>query len=262
MRGRIASPIWMTGCLGLFLSGCAYESKQAAVAAARKAPQAAAPEPSYDRPLAPAEASPPGSAADARLASDTDLSKARPQRLLIYTASLQMAVADVDVALAAAQKLAEDAGGYLARLTSDSITIRIPAATFREILDRLRPLGQTVSRQIDVQDITDEYVDLQLRLRNAESLMERLESLLAKAQSLKDTMEIEREMNRLRTEIERIKGRLAQLDKQIAFSTITVTFVKASAAVVLQHRPESPFPWLDELGVERVLRIHAQGGAE
>lgn len=194
----------------------------------------------------------------AELAAGVDESKKQPDRILIYTASVQMSVADIEAALIAAQKITSDVGGYMQSLTGEGITIRVPAGSFFKVLDQLRPLGTTLSKRIEAQDVTDEYVDLQLRLRNAEALRDRLQEILDRAQTVKDTLEVEKELNRVREEIERIKGRLASLEKQVRFSTITLSFIKATAPDVRPHRPETPFPWLDRLGVETVLNIGSQ----
>ncbi len=199
-----------------------------------------------------------------RLIADVDTSKPAADRALIYTASLQLSVVTIEPSLDGAQKVATEAGGYMEALTSDSITLRVPAKQFFPVMEKLLALGQVLNKNIQAQDVTDEYVDLQLRLKNAEALRERFEAILAKAQTVKDTLEIERELNRVREEIERIKGKLAVLEKRIAMSTITVSFVKATAAVVENYRPQSPFAWLDRLGVETVLdmRPRPEGGAQ
>ena len=193
----------------------------------------------------------------ARLAADKNLDPAVPaaQRMLIYSGRLAMAVADVESSVQATQKLANEVGGYMLTMSANSITIRVPAKQFFPVLERLKALGQTISKSVTAQDVTDEYVDLQLRLKNAEVLRDRLVAILEKAANVKDTLEVERELNRVREEIERIKGRLAQLDKLIAYSTIEVTFTQAQDQPAKIRRPETPFPWLDRLGVETVLDI-------
>lgn len=192
-----------------------------------------------------------------RLAADKGAEPAQPaaQRMLIYTGHLGMAVADIEASVQATQKLADEVGGYMLTMSANSITIRVPAKQFFPVLERLKALGQTLSKNISAQDVTDEYTDLQLRLKNAEALRDRLVAILEKAANVKDTLEVERELNRVREEIERIKGRITQLDKLIAFSTIEVTFTQAQDQPAKIRRPETPFPWLDRLGVESVLDI-------
>lgn len=217
----------------------------------------------------PAEAPPPPAAAapksagqaEGRNADGDDLARAESpaQRMIIYSASIGMAVADVEAAVQSTQQLAEKLQGYMVTMTGNSITVRVPAKQFFALVERLKALGQTLTKNINAQDITDEYVDLQLRLKNAEALRDRLVTILQKADSVKDTLEVERELNRVRGDIERMKGRLAQLDKQIAFSTVEVTFSQAQTTQARIRRPATPFPWLDRLGVETVLGIGGPG---
>lgn len=190
-----------------------------------------------------------------QLASAVDSSQAARERILIYTASLQVLSVDIEASLAAAQKLCTDAGGYMDGMTQGAITMRVPAAKFFPVLEEIRKLGQVVSKSINAQDVTDEYVDLQLRLKNAEATRDRLLAILEKAQTVKDTLEVERELSRVREEIERIKGRLTLLDRQTAFSTITVNFMPPAPAETRRSRPPTPFAWLDSLGVEHVLQF-------
>jgi len=193
----------------------------------------------------------------ARLAADKGADSAQPaaQRMLIYTGQLAMAVANVESSVQATQRLADEVGGYILTMTANTITIRVPAKQFFPVLERLKALGQTLSKNVSAQDVADEYVDLQLRLKNAEVLRDRLVAILEKASNVKDTLEVERELNRVREEIERLKGRIAQLDKLIAYSTIEVAFTQAQDQPAKTRRPETPFPWLDRLGVESVLDI-------
>jgi len=191
----------------------------------------------------------------ASLTAAVDTSKPATERLLIYTASLRLAVLDVEASLTAAQKCAEEAGGYLAEMTSNSITLRVPAKQFRAVMERLSALGRLLDKNIKAEDVTDEYVDLQLRLKNAEALRDRFEGILKEAKTVKDALEVEKELARVREEIERIKGQLTELDKQVAFSTIELQFERIAEKQVEVQLPELPFPWLDRLGVESVMRI-------
>src|SRR6185295_1396841 len=91
--------------------------------------------------------------ASAQLASG-ELAKPVDQRILIYKAGLTMSVADIEGSLTAVQKLTQQVGGYMDLLTGDSITIRVPAKKFFEVIEQLKPLGQTMQKEITAQDIT------------------------------------------------------------------------------------------------------------
>jgi len=190
---------------------------------------------------------PPGTAT-AETASDATV--AAP--LLIYTANLVMGVFEAAEAIDQAEKLALDAGGYLVRRDDQSITVRVPAAKFHGTLKDVMKLGDVRHRDVKVQDVTEQFHDLQIRLRNAEAVLARLHALLDRAQSVKDALAVEAELARVAGQVEQLKGRLKVLRELIAFSTITVRF-DAQPVEQLESNITLPFPWLDSLGLSNLL---------
>jgi len=177
------------------------------------------------------------------------------ERILIYEAGLDISVSNIEESLSKVQLIANEAGGYLDTMTSKTIVIRVPAKKFFDILEQLKKLGQIIDKSIEVQDVTELYIDLKLRLENAEALRKRLLSILDKAKEVKDMLAVEKELNRIREEIERLKGQLVSMEKRVSFSTIAIEFIQAREPKVVRHRPQNPFAWLDRLGVENVLLI-------
>ena len=174
--------------------------------------------------------------------------------LLIYTAVLTLAVFGVSEALNRVEALARDSGGYLLQRSNHSIAVRVPAARFRSTLDGVGQVGDELHRQVDARDVTEEYADLEIRLRNAEVVRTRLETLLARANDVEDALAVERELERVAQTIERIKGRMQLLNELGAFSTITVNFQPRAVAPV-SSAVELPFPWLRELGLNHLLTL-------
>src|SRR5688572_14631938 len=94
--------------------------------------------------------------------------------LLIYSATLTLAVFGAEAALDAVERLARERRGYLVRRTDASITIRVPAEAFQEALDGVGALGDELHRDVSARDVTEEFADLTIRLRNSEVVRERL----------------------------------------------------------------------------------------
>jgi hypothetical protein len=115
--------------------------------------------------------------------------------LLIYSATLTMAVFGTDQALEAVEKLAKDKRGYLVRRSDQSITIRVPASVFEETLNGVGKLGDELHRDVSARDVTEEYSDLEIRLRNAEVVRARLEALLARSNNVEEALAVERELD-------------------------------------------------------------------
>jgi len=175
--------------------------------------------------------------------------------MLIYTAQVNMAVYEVRSSLGEVESLARTLGGFLAKRTDQSITIRVPAERFDEAIKRIEKLGDMLARNVEVQDVTEEYNDTEIRLKNARAVRDRLEQLLAKATKVEESIQIEKELERVAETIERLEGRLKFLRDRAAFSTITVTFQPRSS-VELGKRPFNlPVPWLYEIGLGRLLSL-------
>jgi len=174
--------------------------------------------------------------------------------MLIYRATLTMAVFETRKAIDAVEKLAKDSGGYLVSREDQRITVRVPTGKFDGTLDKIGKLGDLLHRNVNVQDVTSEYTDTAIRLRNIEVMRDRLEELLKKANKVDDALAVERELQRVTSEIERLKGRLKLLRELISFSTITVEFQPRPTDHV-DNKVRLPFPWLDQLGLGELLRL-------
>ena len=155
--------------------------------------------------------------------------------LLIYTATLHMAVFEAKAALTQTQKLAEKMGGYLVKRSDNQIVIRVPSGKFKGALAAIAKKGDVLHRRENVEDVTERFYDLQTRLNNARAMRARFVKLLEQAQSVKDALAVEKELARVTTVIERIEGKLKRMKELISFSTITVVFKPAPTQRV-------PFP--------------------
>ena len=174
--------------------------------------------------------------------------------MLIYTARLTMAVYQVESALSAVEQIGRDVGGYLASRSDTVIVLRVPRGRFEDAIKKIEGTGDVVHRAVDAQDVTDEFLDTEIRLKNARAMRDRLQQLLDRA-GVKEALEIERELGRITQEIERMEGRLKVLRDKIAYSTITVTF-DARAASLKTMPIRLPFGWLQELGLPHLLRLN------
>ena len=180
--------------------------------------------------------------------------KKQAQPLLIYTADYTMAVFETTAAIDAVQKMAEELGGYLVKRTDGYITVRVPSNTFKTALGKLEALGDVLHRDESVEDVTEVFYDLKIRLDNARAMRDRLEQLLAQAKDVKEALAVEKELARITAEIETMEGKLKRLRELIAFSTITVRF-EARGGETVGDEVRLPFPWLDQLGLSNLLQM-------
>lgn len=175
--------------------------------------------------------------------------------MLIYTAQITMAVFEVNASLAKVETIGRDLGGFLAKRDDRSVTIRVPAARFEEAVKRIEDVGDMLHRNVSAQDVTEEFRDLEIRLKSARAVQQRLTELLARATKVEDSIAIERELDRVTGEIERIEGRMKFLRDRAAYSTITVAFDAKPKEQVGGGAVKLPVRWLYDLGLRRLLSL-------
>jgi hypothetical protein len=205
-------------------------------------------------PVAPAPPPPPSATAASGSARAPEAEVARGP-ILIYTAEITMAVYEVDQSLAKVEALARDLGGFLAKREDRSVTIRVPAARFDGAVDAIAGFGDVLHRNVTAEDVTEQYRDIAIRLRNARAVRDRLEALLGKAQKIEESIALERELARVTNEIEQMEGRLKYLRDRATYSTITVRFQPRAGESVSRSTFHLPVPWLQDLGLGRLLNL-------
>lgn len=107
------------------------------------------------------------------------------------------------------------------------LNIRIPAQYFDAVLSGIsNQVSKFDAKEIQVSDVTEEYLDIESRLKNKKELEKRYLEILQQAKSVEDILNIERELGKLRDEIESTEGRLIYLKNQVSFATLSVSFYK------------------------------------
>lgn len=180
--------------------------------------------------------------------------------LLIYSADIHLAVHEVSSTQRAIIAVSKEVGGFLAVQDDTKVTIRVPAKRFQEALEKCEKAGDVVHRNVQAQDVGEEYRDIAIRLRNAEVVRDRLEELLRQANTVEDALKVQRELGEVTERIETMKGRLRFLQDRISLSTITVWFQPKPVAESLgtaSQLSRLPFPWLDELGLQSLLTLRS-----
>jgi len=153
------------------------------------------------------------------------------ERMIVRTGDMSLVVDDVVDARDEIAQLAVSFNGYVvsSRISGEEqdmrgwISIRVPNEKFDQALAELRDLAVRVtSESTDSRDVTEEYVDLQSRLRNAEATESQYLALLEKATDVEDILNIYDSLSRVRSEIEQIKGRMQYLERTSSMSLISV----------------------------------------
>lgn len=118
----------------------------------------------------------------------------------------------------------ENAYSYEERI-EQSIVIRVPAKNFDRLTAEISTCAKKLDRKhIEARDVTEEYLDIELRIKIKKETENRYRMLLTQAKTVQEILSIEKQIGELRTEIESIEGRLKYLQNRISYSTLTVTF--------------------------------------
>ena len=197
-----------------------------------------------------ADIPPPAALSDAQ--APTPLLTVVEPRKVVYTGRFNVAVGDVAASIQATKARADKLGGYMLRMTVNTIVIRVPAEKFDAAVEAIARMGMVIDKDVTAQDVTDQYLDLEMRLKNAKAAQQKLLALLEKAQAVSDTLEIEKELQRITTDIERLEGQIKKLTHEVAFSMLTVLFNQTKNAPA-ETQVKLPFYWLGRIGLDELL---------
>jgi hypothetical protein len=151
-------------------------------------------------------------------------------RKMIMTATLTLETDEVSKRFEDVGNIAAGAGGFVASSSfgnsgeqqTASITIRIPSDGYQRAIVELRKLGTVTAEQSGANDVTEEYTDLESRLRGLRAVEQQYMEFLTRAVSIDEVLTVQDRLNGVRVEMEQIQGRINLLSNQTDLATITV----------------------------------------
>ena len=172
-----------------------------------------------------------------------------PGSMLVRTGEASLQVDSLEIGIARIRDVARRTGAVIANTSMEggkqqtraaSLELRIPSERFDEAVNGLAPIGKVESVSVTVQDVGEEYVDVQARVANARRLEQRLVELLAtRTGKLADVLTVERELARVREQIERYEGRMRYLRTRASISTLSIG-IHEPYPIVAEHPGERP----------------------
>lgn len=161
-------------------------------------------------------------------------------RKIVKNGNANIEVESFDSSVSKIKELASNFEGYVTNSnmwTSDSgtirgnITIKIPEKRFEEFGDSLGQIGKIKSKDISAYDVTEEYIDLQARLKNLKNQEKRYTELLDMAKDVQDVLAIEVQLGRIRGEIESYEGRMKYLENTTTFGTFNISLYEPEKVI-------------------------------
>jgi len=111
-----------------------------------------------------------------------------------------------------------------------NITVKVPSQNFDSFLNAVsKGVSYFERKDISTEDVTEQYIDLNSRLKTKRKLEERYLQILQKATKISEILEIEKQISTIREEIEAKEGQLKYLENHVAESTFTIEFYKTIA---------------------------------
>ena len=121
--------------------------------------------------------------------------------------------------------LADDREQRDSEVLEQTMVIRVPSAEFDGLLEDVsKGVSRFDKREIQAIDVTEEYVDIEARLKTKKDTESRYRDLLKQANTVEEILKIEEQIDKLRAEIESTEGRLRLLKDRENYSTLTVSF--------------------------------------
>ncbi len=153
-------------------------------------------------------------------------------RNLILTANLTFRSTDPWATADKVRAISAGLGGDVLALSqtgsgeqrSAIVTIRVPSSRFDDALAQLKLLdGEVLTSNVNAQDVTDQFVDLQARLGAKKAEEQQYMTLLARANTVDEVLKVQSALASTRTQIEQLQGQVNSMKTRIDYSTITMS---------------------------------------
>ncbi|MCI0474191.1 MAG: DUF4349 domain-containing protein, partial [Ignavibacteria bacterium] len=164
---------------------------------------------------------------------EQDITQIKDQRMIIRTGTMSLEVEKFEETEKNLAETVKRLGGYVANSSLNqyqngkkygTLVMKVPAGKFDELVSETGKNGIVMSQNVTSNDITEEYVDLESRVKTQKELEQRLIRILnEKASRLAEVIEVEEKLASVRQKIENIEGKMKLLKSQSDYSTLTVT---------------------------------------
>ncbi|MEK3837055.1 DUF4349 domain-containing protein [Paenibacillus sp. FSL R7-0128] len=169
---------------------------------------------------------------------------------LIYKANLNMEVTDYGAAQTEVRNMVTLAGGYIIEFSENmseyeqggTFILKVPAAGFSPFLNNLEKIKhEKLQRSIQGQDVSEEYVDLESRLKAKQMMEAQYIDFMKKATKPADLVQFANQLGEIQEQIEQIKGRMRYIDQNVSFSTVELRLYQTEKSLTLtQTNSEGP----------------------
>lgn len=179
-------------------------------------------------------------------------------RKVHYEGEVSLRAARPREVVAQAVAWARAEGGYVESHGDSRAVLQIPAARFRALYERVLGLGEVVRKSLSARDVTEEYLDVELRLSQARQMRDRLLALIRKSNDANEKLRLLREVEKLSAEIETHELSMQRLRTLVDYSRLTLQ-VQGREGGDAQAAELRGFGWVQRLAQGE---LHADGRSD
>lgn len=172
------------------------------------------------------------------------LPKSQPQ--LVKTAALSLTLTSLERGVAAIETIVQQQQGDILQLEDQtpsstkthhqvSLTLRVPQSRLDATLQALKALGTVDRQSITAEDVSDQLVDYQARLRNLRRSETALLQIMERSGSVGDVLKVAQELSNVRSSIEQLDAQLHSLQNRVAYASVRLTLTAATATTPVQR---------------------------
>ena len=152
---------------------------------------------------------------------------------IIKTASVGIEIEDYKTKIITIREIVKANNAYIS--TEDeknysnsiynNIIVRVKSEDFEKLIELLTNEALKVTyKNINSQDVTEEFVDIAARLKTKREVEKRYTEILKQAKTIREILDIEEELRQIREEIEAKEGRLKHIDDRANYSTVSLFY--------------------------------------
>jgi Domain of unknown function (DUF4349) len=166
----------------------------------------------------------------------------KPQKpQLIKTAYVSLKLDSIDQALIKIRELSQSKGGDIYSFQDNqsadrgdhrkaNLVVKVPVASLDQVLASIAKLGKVQNQKLESNDVTQQIVDSDARLKNLRQQEEQTRKIMERAGSINDTLRVSESLAGIREQIEQIDAQVKNMRQQVAYSTINLELEELQAA--------------------------------
>lgn len=192
--------------------------------------------------------------------STTSTDTTQKDEKLVYSANLALETKQLNSALEVIYKNIEDSNGIIQQeeqrnygdtyyirdgyiqQRSSYIFVRVPSENYDSFISKIKSADNVLSVSgltKKVENFTDVYSDLDLKLKNYKIQQDRLFYFLENAESIEDMLSIESNLTELQYKIESIENDMKTINKDVEYSKIEITLTEVTKYTDVKENPST-----------------------